>query len=242
MDRWMSARVARERAIDPERVAIVPLWPVHDPEIEGERVASRGPNPFREQHGLGGKFVIVHSGNLSQIHPLETVLDTAVRLKGDASVAVVFFGYGARERDIDEAVRRHRLTNVLKLPYQPREALADSLGLADLQLVVMGNASVGLAHSSKIHSILAAGRPYLFIGPRDSHVVGDVLDACPFGHQIEHGDVEGFLRVIDTVRRLSAEARAEHRRRNIAFVTSRFGRDRCLDLFAASVLGERKSN
>jgi glycosyltransferase involved in cell wall biosynthesis len=232
MDRWMCARAMAAAGLDPARVAVVPLWPVHEPHARDEAEH----NPFREKYGLDGKFVIVHSGNLSHIHPLNTVLDAAVRLRDDPSVVFAFFGYGARARDIDEHVRRHGLGNVLELPYQPREALADSLGLADLQLVVMGDATSGLAHSSKIYSILATGRPYLFIGPRDSHIVGDILEKCPFGHHIQHGDVEGFLRVVELVKKLSPEARAEYRRRNVAFVRSEFDRERLLTDFAASVL------
>ena len=41
--------------------------------------------------------------------------------------------------------------------------------------------------------------------PRDSHIVGDVLKVCQFGYHIEHGDVEGFLRVIELVRNLTPE-------------------------------------
>jgi colanic acid biosynthesis glycosyl transferase WcaI len=234
MDRWMKDRAVRDAGIDPAKVAVLPLWPVHDPHPREE--ARAHDNPFRREHGLEGKFVVVHSGNLSHVHPLGTVLDAAAALKDDPSVAFVFFGYGARERDIDERVRRDGLGNVLKLPYQPRERLADSLGLADLQLVVMGDAASGLAHSSKIYSILATGRPFLFVGPRDSHVVGDVLERCPSGHHVEHGDVGGFLRVIDAVKRLSPEARDERRRRSIAFAGAEFGRERCLDRFSAEVL------
>ena len=235
MDRWMKSRVEREGVVDPQNIVIVPLWPV-TPDEDDEIAASQDVNPFRDKYGLVGKFVVVHSGNLSYVHPLDTVLKAIVRLKNDPSIVFVFIGYGVREKDINEHVRRHGLTNVLKLPYQPRELLGKSLGMADLHLIVMGNATPGLLHSSKIYSILASGRPYLFVGPRDSHIVSDVLERCAGGFHVENGDVDGFLGVIEKVKRLSIEERTAIHLRSRAFVASQFSRRECLDRFTKHII------
>jgi hypothetical protein len=84
--------------------------------------------------------------------------------------------------------------------------------LADLHLIVMGNAASGLLHSSKIYAILASGQPYLFVGPRDSHIVSDVLEPCG-----------GGFRAIQLSNR--------------AFVASHFSRDECLASFTKRVIG-----
>jgi putative colanic acid biosynthesis glycosyltransferase WcaI len=236
MDRWMKSRVEREDVVDPQRIVVIPLWPVHTSDEGSEPAAAQGLNPFRDKYGFGGKFVVAHSGNLSYIHPMDTVLDAIVRLKDDPSVLFVFVGYGVREKDIDECVRRHGLTNVLKLPYQPRELLGKSLGMADLHLIIMGNATCGLAHSSKIYSILASGQPYLFVGPRDSHIVSDVLEQCEGGFQVENGDVDGLLAIIQKVKRLPVEERTAIRLRNRAFVASQFSRAKCLAHFTKHVI------
>lgn len=234
MDEWMKKRVLAATEIPASRVAVVPLWPVDDPDLKKEP-ADAAPSPFRAALGLEKKFVVAHSGNLSYVHPLETVLDAAVRLKDSPDVRFVFVGHGHREKDIDAWIARHGLTNVVKVPHQPRESLGASLASADLHLVVMGNEASGLAHSSKIYSILASGRPYLFVGPRDSHVVGDILQRCPFGFHVEHGDVAGLVEVIERVKRLSPEELAMYRRRNRAFVAAHFSRNLCLDVFARSL-------
>jgi glycosyltransferase involved in cell wall biosynthesis len=236
MDRWMKSRVEREGVVDPQNIVIVPVWAA-TPDEDDERAAPQGVNPFRDKYGLVGKFVVVLSGNFSYVHPLDTVLEAIVRLKDDPSIVFVFIGYGLREKDINEHVRRHGLTNVLKLPYQPRELLGKSLGMADLHLIVMGNATSGLLHSSKIYSILASGRPYLFVGPRDSHIVSDVLEPCAGGFHVENGDVDGFLEVIEKVKRLSTEERTAIDLRNRAFVASHFSRDECLARFTKHVIG-----
>ena len=109
--------------------------------------------------------------------------------------------------------------------------------MADLHLIVMANAASGLLHSSKIYSILASGRPYLFVGPRDSHIVSDVLEPCAGGFHVETGDVDGFVETIEKVRRLPVEERRAVQLRNRAFVASHFSRDECLARFTKHIIG-----
>jgi colanic acid biosynthesis glycosyl transferase WcaI len=104
MDRWMKAHVVNEGVIEPARIVIVPLWPVHEPDVEEDDGGSKRSKLFRENLRLRDKFVISHSGNLSFVHPLDTVLGAAIRLKDDPSIVFTFFGYGVRKSDIDEAV------------------------------------------------------------------------------------------------------------------------------------------
>ncbi len=229
MDRWMRERTLQQAKIPPERVAVVPLWPAHQTEDAGS--ASQDASKLRQQLGLAHAFVIAHSGNLSHIHPLDTVLAASVALKHDPGVAFAFIGEGTRARDVVEVVRRENLSNVHQLPHQPREKLGASLGLANLQLIIMGNEAVGLAHSSKIYSILEAGVPFLFVGPRDSHL-GELTAECRHGYHVEHGDVQGFLRVVDEVRALSVAELEAWREQSRVLARGRFGRTQLLADFA----------
>ena len=229
MDRWMRERTLQQANVPPRRVAVVPLWPAHQSE---EAVpASRPASTLRQQLGVEHAFVIAHSGNLSHIHPLDTVLAAAVALKHDPGVVFAFIGEGTRARDVVEVVRREQLSNVYQLPPQPREKLGSSLGAANLQLVVMGDEAVGLAHSSKIYSILEAGVPVLFVGPRDSHL-GELTAECRYGYHVEHGDVHGFLRVVNEVRALSVAELEAWRAQSRDLVRGRFGRTQLLADFA----------
>ena len=62
------------------------------------------------------------------------------------------------------------LANITALSYQPMDRLAGSLSSADLHLVVMGDAFVGIVHPCKIYNILTLGIPFLFVGPEECHV------------------------------------------------------------------------
>src|SRR5262249_41128728 len=66
---------------------------------EGDEVAAaQSVNPFRDKYGLHGKLVVVHSGNLSYVHPLDTVLDAMVRLKETRQSSSSSSGMGREKR------------------------------------------------------------------------------------------------------------------------------------------------
>lgn len=233
LDRWMRERMIDHGAV-PERIAIVPPWPAHDTP-EAQHRPSREENAFRQEHGLGEKFVVMYSGNHSIVHPLDTLLEAALRLRDDDSVRFVFVGGGLRVRDVTAWVEKHGLKNVVQLPHQPREMLGHSLAAADLHAVVMGEKVTGLVHTSKLYGILATGTPYVFVGPAKSHVV-DLQKECPHGFHVEHGDAEGLVRCIRAAQRLTPAERGIIDRANRGYVTSHYAARLSLESFATQVL------
>lgn len=102
----------------------------------------------------------------------------------------------------------HDLRNVLTLPYQPMSGLAGSLSAADLHVVVMGDAFVGIVHPCKIYNILSVGSPVLYIGPRESHIT-EIFSLMRDGETpgiATHGDVDAVVRfIIDGASRFDTE-------------------------------------
>jgi hypothetical protein len=64
----------------------------------------------------------------------------------------MFVGDGAQRKVLEDAVARHRLTNVELHPYQPRAMLGDLLGVADIYLLSLKPELEGLI-VSKFHWI-----------------------------------------------------------------------------------------
>jgi glycosyltransferase involved in cell wall biosynthesis len=147
---------------------------------------------------------VLYSGNLSIVHPIDTILEAARRMRDDDNVRFVFVGGGLRSRDIARYRRLYGLANVIELPYQPRTNLASSLDAGDVHLVVMGNQVSGLVHVSKIYGILMAGKPFIAIAPKKSHLV-DVIQECRSGFHVDHGNVEGVVQAIQACRAFSKE-------------------------------------
>lgn len=192
-DEFVKARVAG-KGVSPSKIVVVPPWS-NDPVI---RYDEGGREAFRREFGLAGKFVVMYSGNHSPCHPLDTLLDAARRLADHPRLAFCFVGGGSEFVKVREFAARHALRNITCIPYQPREKLSGSLSAADLHVVVMGNAFVGIVHSCKIYNILRLGIPFLYVGPEQSHIV-DILPAGAhnrWAFVAQHGDVAAVRRHI----------------------------------------------
>jgi hypothetical protein len=227
LDRFMRERIIA-KGIAPEKVITIPAWS-HDGEV---RFDSAGRERFRREHGLDGKFVVMHSGNHSPCHPLETLLAAAGQLASDPGIVFCFVGGGSEWRKIAEKQKAEcrkqkcagtaqerpstlnpqpSTTNVMCLPYQPLAQLAGSLSAADLHVVVMGEPFVGLVHPCKIYNVLSVAAPVLYIGPQPSHLseilntVGD-QSLCAMA---AHGEVD---RVVHHIQRIRSESASIDRR------------------------------
>lgn len=200
LDRYMAGRLEAKAPVG-ERMHVLPPWP-HD--AHTEPVAHEA-NPFRREHGLDGKFVVMYSGNISPSHPLDTVLGAAKRLRDDPRIAFVFIGGGLGMKRVAEAIEREGLTNAKTLPYQPLDRIRYSLSAADVHLVAMGNEMVGIVHPCKGYGAMAVARPLLLLGPKQSHV-GELIARFDIGWQVDHGDVDGAAALI---RRIAGLDRAE---------------------------------
>jgi colanic acid biosynthesis glycosyl transferase WcaI len=190
LDRFMAERL-KQRADLENKLLVMPPWP-HDEHLE--KVAKKD-NSFIARNGLAGKFVIMYSGNHSSSNPLQTILDAAAILRDQPNLKFVFIGGGIGKKAVEEFAREKQLDNVLCLPYQPLEELKYSLPAADVHIVSLGEAMVGIIHPCKIYGAMAAGRPILYLGPKPSHI-SDLLDAHPIGWNIHHGDVQGAVATI----------------------------------------------
>ena len=205
LDRFMRDRIAA-KGVAPEKIAVIPPWS-HDDEV---RFDPAGRERFRKAHGLEGKFAVMYSGNHSPVHPLDTLLHAAEKLRDNPDIVFCFVGGGGEFERVKQWAKDGN-GNILCLPYQPLDQLAASLSAGDLHVVVMGDAFVGVVHPCKIYNILAVGAPVLYIGPRPSHVT-EILARLGRGHpwaSCPHGDAhlasDQILRFMERARHASRQ-------------------------------------
>jgi hypothetical protein len=144
----------------------------------------------------------MYSGNHSPVHPLDTVMQAAERLKNDPGIVFCFIGGGSEFARVKKWAVETKNSQVLCLPYQPLDKLSASMSAADAHLVVLGKPMLGTVHPCKIYNILAVGAPVLYIGPQPSHV-SEILDRLGDGHSwatVSHGEVEMLVRRIQDLR------------------------------------------
>ena len=129
-------------------------------------------NAFRAEHGLErSDFVVMYSGNLGLSQDMESVLRAAAELSHVAGLRFVIVGEGAAKARLKAMAGRLKLDGRVRfLPYQPKEALSQSLGAADLHLIPLARGLAGCIVPCKVYGILASARPYVAIMDRGGDV------------------------------------------------------------------------
>jgi colanic acid biosynthesis glycosyl transferase WcaI len=190
LDRYMADRLNAKLDVHDKMTVIAP-WPHEDHVAPVEHTD----NPFRREHGIEDKFVIMFSGNLTVAADVDTILEAALKLQDDSRLLVMFIGGGSGKKRVEQLIAEKRPRNIVSLPYQPLERLRFSLSAADVHLVSVGDILVGLSHPCKVYGAMTVARPILLLGPTPSHVA-DILGAHGCGWQIAHGDVDEAERTI----------------------------------------------
>lgn len=192
LDRFMGDRIQKKLDVA-AKTHTMPPWP-HEDKLEN---IPHEENPFRKQHGLDGKFVVMYSGNHSPANPIRTLLDAAEKLQDDPRLVVMCIGGGGGKKEVEEKVQAG-VKNIRSLPYQPFDQIRFSLSAADIHIVSIGNEVVGIVHPCKVYGAMAVSRPILLLGPNPCHV-SDIIERHGVGWHISHGDVEGAVAMLHRI-------------------------------------------
>jgi glycosyltransferase involved in cell wall biosynthesis len=193
LDHFMKSRIVA-KGVRPELVTVLSPWAHDDLVVYDEP----GREDWRRENGLEEVFVVMYSGNHSPCHPLQTLMEAARQLSVREDIVFLFVGGGSEQERVRQFAVTHGLKNTRTLPYQSAERLSASLSAADLHVVVMGEPFVGIVHPCKLYNILRIGSPFLYIGPKQSHVseIAGQLNSHP-AYAAANGDartvVEGIL-------------------------------------------------
>ncbi len=199
MKKLLTKNGARENSIE-----VLPLWANGDELFQKRRSAKEHRAPFaREEDTL-----VMYSGNLSICHPLQTLLDLSLCCKDEAYFRFLVRGGGPRRREIQDFKKAHPALPLYVEDYVPREQLASSLSAADIHVVSMGDDFVGVVHPSKVYPLLLLGKPILYLGPREGGT-WEILQECAGVWQVDHGDVDGAKKALDTLRSYDEKTRHE---------------------------------
>jgi colanic acid biosynthesis glycosyl transferase WcaI len=146
-----------------ERIAVIPNW------VDTTKLAPHPhDNEWAQRHGLAGRFVVMHSGNVGQAQDLDSLIRAAALLRDLDDLTVAIVGGGTRRRELEELARVLDATNVTFLDYQPREVLPLSLSTADVHVVGLARGLSGFVVPSRVYGVLAVGRPVLVAADDDS--------------------------------------------------------------------------
>jgi colanic acid biosynthesis glycosyl transferase WcaI len=145
--------------------------------------------------GNPDKLVLLYSGNLGLAHDLDTLTSTICDLRKDERFKFLFVGSGGRRDELSSFCTAEDIDSVELRPYVQRSSLSESLAEGDIGIVTQRESCCGSVVPSKVYGLLAAGRPILFIGPKNA-TPALIVRRFACGWQVDCGDVNALTSLL----------------------------------------------
>jgi colanic acid biosynthesis glycosyl transferase WcaI len=178
------------KGVREDAISVIPNWTDTESLVPLERR-----NAWAQEHALVDRFVVMHSGNLGYAQDLETLLHAATHLRDLDDLELVLIGSGAMGAALSDLATELELRSVRFLPYQPRERLAESLSTADVHVVGLAAGLAGYVVPSRLHGILAVGRPVIVHADEESETA-QIVQTHACGLVVPPGDPEQLAQAI----------------------------------------------
>ena len=182
------ARYVTQMGIAAERIHTIRNWA---DETDVVPVVHKN-NQLRKDQGWQDTFVVMYAGNIGIPQQFDDMLAAAELLRDEPHIRFVFVGGGARQSAVAAQIKCRDLQNVIMLPFlHETYSLAEIMSAADVHLVPLRTVCTGLAVPSKSYTILAAGRPMIYQGSKESEIAQMTVEENN-GIFVAEGDVTGL--------------------------------------------------
>ena len=149
------------------------------------------PSPLRREWQISAPHVALYSGNIANKQGIDLVLDAARILRQRSDIQFVICGNGPDRARLESLAAD--LPNVCFHDLQPRERLADVLGLASVHLLPQIAGIADLVLPSKLANMFASGRPVVATAAPGTGIADEVRGA---GVVVPPGDAATFAAAI----------------------------------------------
>lgn len=191
-----------------KRIELVPNGAdprMFDPALDG--------TPFRQQHGLEGKFVVLYAGAHGMSNDLEVALEAGRHLIDQPEIAIVFLGDGKEKAALQQKAGEMKLENVVFLPAVPKSGMGQALAGSDACLAILKPIPLyATVYPNKVFDYMAAGKPVLLA---IDGVIRQVVEQAQAGVFIPPGNpqalaeaIRGMAGDVDGARRTGLNGRA----------------------------------
>jgi len=204
------------RGIPETKISIVPNGvdtSMYYPEWNGEA--------FRNDHDMGGKFVVTYAGALGVANDIDCLLKVAARVSHRPDFAFAIVGDGKELPRLRKEVDSLCLNNVHFVTAQSKEQMPNVLSAADVCVATLKDVPMlGTTYPNKVFDYMAAGRPTVLAidGP-----IREVIEKSRGGIFVNPGDDAALADAIVLLYE-SPELRKEMGKNARSFVVSHFDR------------------
>lgn len=179
------------KGVPSTKLAIISNW------VDVDFISPRpqATSQFRQHHQLQDKFVVLYTGNIAETQGIDNALQAAQFLTDYPDIQLVIVGESKKLARLEQLRQTLGLTNVLLLPFVPREALPDLLAAADVTLIMQKRGVVGFNMPSKTQVQLASGRPIIASVPQQG-AAAQAIQASGGGLVVAPEDAEALAQAI----------------------------------------------
>jgi colanic acid biosynthesis glycosyl transferase WcaI len=152
-------------------VTTIPLWARSDIVPRSDR----SPQLRRERGIPDEAFVVMYHGNFGLAYDFEPILGAARLLVGERQVVFALVGAGTQLESLRARVSRDGLSNLFIFPPVSVRGLPDSIAMGDCHLMAVRDGFSGVAFPSKFITAIAAARPVIVLGSKETELAKLVL-------------------------------------------------------------------
>lgn len=152
----------------------------------------------REDFLPNNKIIIQYAGNLGKAQGIENLL-WILNQSNNETLRLSLWGGGSEESKLKELSTSLGIDD--KVSFNGtylRSQQADVLNRCDIAIVSLREDIKGLGVPSKSYNILAAGKPILFIGPKDSEIAL-MIKENNIGFCFEEGETEEIIKFLNSL-------------------------------------------
>ena len=150
---------------------------------------------FRQENGLGTRFVALYAGAHGLSNDLGTVLEAARILIPRRDIRLVLLGDGKDKPTLQAQATREGLDNLLFLPPIPKVEMPCALAAADACIAILQPIEMyKTTYPNKVFDYMAAGKPVILA---IEGVIRQVIEQAGGGIPVPPGDAQALAQAIE---------------------------------------------
>jgi glycosyltransferase involved in cell wall biosynthesis len=154
-------------------------------------------NKILENLNILDKKVFLFAGNLGRVQGIENILQAA-ELVNKENFIFLFIGDGTMKNDILKHILTSKIKNVIYGGSFPMNQQNLFLNACDVSVVSLADSMYGLGVPSKTYFNMAAAKPILYIGDKNSEIAR-VINENKIGWIVENSNPEALSQIITKI-------------------------------------------
>ncbi len=144
------------------------------------------------------QLICLYSGSIGEKQGLESIINCAEILKGNAKIKFIICGTGPYKDKLHDIADAKGLKNIDFLPLQDRAIFNEFLNMADIHLVIQKGNAGDLVMPSKLTTILAVGKVCIVTASKETSLY-DLVSKHNVGFIVPPDDFAELARVIESI-------------------------------------------